>query len=80
MRVETVSYRRAVAVTPNDSADLLNGVTKGIYVGGGGNVVVTMADGVDATLTGLLVGTIYPFSVKRVKATSTTATNIIALY
>lgn len=73
----------AVAVTPNDSTDLTY-VTRGLFVGGAGNIVVIMGDqAVDATtvtFTGVLAGTILPIAVRRVRATSTTATNIVALW
>ena len=73
----------AVAVTPNDSTDLLF-VTRGLFVGGGGNIVVIMGDqAVDATtvtFTGVPAGTILPIAVRRVRSTSTTATNIVALW
>ena len=78
MRVETESHRRAVAVTTNDMSYIP--VTRALYVGGAGNIVVTMENGEDATLSGVLAGTVYPLSVKRVKATGTTATNLVALY
>ena len=74
------SITSAVIVTPSDTADLAAGPTKGIYVGGAGNVVAILADGTTATFIALTVGVVHPISVKRVKATSTTATPILALY
>lgn len=71
-------YWRAVAVTPNDDTDLAN-PSKALYVGGAGNVAATMQDGSTVTFTGLLVGTVYRLRIKRIKATGTTATNLIAL-
>jgi len=69
---------RAIAVTPSDSADL--GIdARGLYVGGDGNVAVTMRGGGDVLLAGVLAGTILPVAVKRVLATGTTATSIVAL-
>lgn len=70
----------AVAVTPSDTVDLASGPTRGLYIGGAGNVVVIMADGTTATFTALAVGVVHPISVARVKATLTTATTILALY
>lgn len=70
----------AVAVTPHDTNDLAGGATKGLYVGGSGNVVVIMANDDEVTFTGLSAGVVHPFSVKRVKATGTTATSIVAVY
>lgn len=69
---------RASAITPNDST--LIGQTIGLFVGGAGNLSVTMADGNNVTFTGVLAGQLLPISVKRVRSTSTTATNIVALY
>lgn len=74
--------RRALAVTPSDTVDLA-GITRGIYVGGSGNVVVIFADDVDAntvTLTGLAAGVWHPMQVRRILNTSTTATGIVAGY
>jgi hypothetical protein len=70
----------AAAVTPSDSTDLGH-VTRWIYVGGsGGNLEVIMADGSDVTLTSMAAGSLLPMRVSRVKAASTTATGIVALW
>lgn len=69
----------AVAVTPNDTADLTN-VTRAIYIGTGGNLSVIMQDGSTCTFTGVLAGTVYPLRVSRVRATGTTAGSIVALW
>lgn len=69
----------AAVVTPNNSTDLTY-VTRALFVGGAGNIVVTMVDGVDCTFTGVAAGSVLPIRVSRVKATSTTATNIVALW
>lgn len=75
--------RGAVAVTPDNSTDL-GFETRGLYVGVGGNIVVVMADETDdattVTFTGVPTGSVLPIAVRRVKATSTTATNIVALW
>jgi hypothetical protein len=68
----------AIAVTTSDTVEIA--VTRGLYIGVGGNVVVVMADGRQVTFTGVLAGTVYPLQVKQVRSTSTTATNIVALY
>lgn len=72
-------YGRAVAVTPNDSSDL-SGVTQAIYVGGAGDLHVTMSDGSEVTFVGIDTGETLPLRVRRVYATDTTATDIVALY
>jgi len=69
----------AAAVTPNDSTDLAF-TSRALYVGGAGNIVVTMAGGGDVTFTAVPAGSILPIRVSRVKSTSTTATSIINLY
>ena len=69
----------AVAITPNNSTDLAQ-TTRAIYIGGSGNLTVEMAGGgVDVTFTGLVAGIILPIRVIKVK-TSSTATNLVALY
>ena len=72
----------ATAVTPNDSTDL-SYVTRGFMVGGSGAVNVDMAgpDGDTTVLfTGCIAGQVYPFRVRRIRSTSTTATDIRALW
>ena len=69
----------AAAITPSDST-VLPKQTRGIYVGGAGNVAVTMADGSTATFNAIAVGVVHLLSVTKVMATGTTATNIVALY
>lgn len=66
-------------VTPADGADLAR--ISRLYVGGTGNLRVTLrdqADGDSVIFNAVPVGFL-PLLVKRVWATSTTATNIIAL-
>ena len=68
----------AVAVTPNDKADLPAASTA-IFVGGGGNLRVTMLGGEIVTFAGVPVGW-HPIRVTRVWSTSTTASNIVAVW
>lgn len=67
----------ASAVTPSDSATITK--TRQIYVGVSGDVAVTMADGGDVTFKSMPVG-FFSIGVVKIKATGTTATNILALY
>jgi len=69
----------ATAVTPSDSTDLAY-TSRALYIGGAGNLVVTMAGGGDITFSAVPAGSILPIRVTRVKATSTTATSIVNLY
>lgn len=72
--------RSAGAVTPNDSTDLTN-LPKAIYVGTGGSLVVRLADdSTNVTLSNVADGSLLPLRVKRVIATGTTASGIVAFY
>jgi hypothetical protein len=68
----------AVAVTPNGAVDLPAASTA-IFIGGSGNLRVTMLGGEVVTFTGLPVGW-HPIRVTRVWSSSTTATNIVAVW
>lgn len=66
------------AVTPHNTDDL-EFLARGLYVGGAGNLVAVREDGTAVTFTGVPAGTILPIVAKRVNATNTTATAIVAL-
>jgi len=70
----------SVTVTPSDTVNFTTGRAIGLYIGGAGNVSLVDDSGNTVIFVGLLVGTIYPFACTRVNSTSTTATNIRALY
>ncbi len=75
----TAPATRSVAVTPNDSTDLAN-ISRALWVGGAGNVAVMLADDtVAVTFVGVAAGSLLPVRVKRVMATNTTATNLVAI-
>jgi len=75
----TAPFFRAAAITPSDVTVIEN--TRGIYVGGAGNVAVKLAESPAAVnLVAVPVGTILPIQAIMVLATGTTATNLIALY
>lgn len=74
----TNSAPRFFAITPDDAA-ALNEQVRGLYVGGGGDVVVTGLDGNGVTFVGVQPGTILPVQTRFVKATGTTATNMVGL-
>lgn len=69
----------AFAITPDDSNDLAI-ATRGIYVGVGGDVAVITAGGETVTFKNASAGTTLPIRAARVKATGTTATNLVGLY
>lgn len=85
MRVVTVGYDDAQAVTTSDTNDLsvtypAQPYCRAIYIGGTGTLKVTLASGATISLAVVNPGTIYHLACKRIWATGTTATGIIALY
>ena len=62
------------AVTPSDTVDLAT-PSRAIYIGGAGNIVVTVG-GADVTYA-VAAGTTLNVVASRIKATSTTATGIV---
>jgi hypothetical protein len=74
-----VPARRAVALTKSDTTEFK--VTRGLWVGGAGNVAVKMADDTAAvTFVGVAAGTLLPLRVWQLMSTNTTATSVVALY
>jgi hypothetical protein len=72
-------YSDAVDVTPSNTADIATEfVSDGLWVGGTGNVNVILASGKTHLFTAVAANTLLPFRVRRVLATSTTATLIKA--
>lgn len=65
--------------TPSDSTNL-SSIARALYVGTGGNVAAVMPDDSVVTFISVQSGQILPVRVKRVNATNTTASNIVALY
>lgn len=74
----TAPCRKGFAITPHDS-NALAVTPRAIYVGGAGNITFTGLDGVDVTLVAVPVGTLLPIMPSLVKATGTTATNLVGL-
>lgn len=78
-RFDTSSSSSFEAVTPSDSVDL-DLRPRALYVGGAGDVVAVDVGGDAVTFVGVQAGSVLPIVCKRVNATGTTATNIVALY
>lgn len=84
MGYQKLQASRAVDVVKSDTADIVivgeteaSGCT--LYVGTGGDLVVTTIAGDDVTFKNVPSGTFIPVMVKRVKA-ATSAADIIALW
>jgi len=70
-------------VSPSDSVDLVKGLTRGLYIGGGGDtetISVEMGSGVTQSYTGFQTGQFCPLQITRVNNTGTTMTLMVALY
>ena len=68
----------AVVIVPSDSVNLATAAV--IYVGVGGNIKVTTAQGTAITFTGVVAGSVLPIQVIRVWSTGTTATNMVGIF
>ncbi len=70
----------AESITPHNTNALSN-VTRGIYVGGTGNITCRLLnDSADVVFTAVPVGAILPIRASHVRATGTTATFLISLF
>lgn len=69
----------AIEVSKSDTAELTTW-SRAIYVGGTGDLKVTMADGSVVTFEDIPAGTILPIRVKIVWSNGTDATKIVAMY
>lgn len=67
------------AITPDDSQDLSK-ATKAVYVGTSGDLVVrTIGSGSDVAFRNVIGGSILDIRVRAVRATGTTASDIVGL-
>ncbi len=87
MAYQKLQAYRAAQVTPSDTTDIpavstATGKNFGclLYVGTAGNVKVETVGGDEVTLVGINTGAFIPVQVKKVFATGTTASNILALW
>ena len=74
---------RAAAIVPSDTVDLPD-IPKGIYVGTGGNITM-IGVGAPVGATGVTwknvpAGSLIPFRARRILATGTTATDMLAVH
>ena len=80
MPSEYNSAADAQAVTPSDTVSYDGRVARGLYIGGSGNAVIVTDAGATVTFVGLQAGFILPVRHTRVNSTSTTATNLVAMF
>jgi hypothetical protein len=76
-------YNRAIPITPHNSTNFANiggqYTCEALNIGVGGVVTVVFEDDALAAIT-VVAGQVLPVKVKRVNATGTTATGVVALY
>lgn len=71
---------RAAAVTPHD-ANPLTDIPKALFIGTGGTLVARgVGGGADTTFKNLADGALLPLRAQYVRATGTSAADIVALY
>jgi len=68
------------AVTPSDTVDLPGGPPRFLWVGGAGDITVITVAGATVLLKAVPLGRCDVSCIARVKATATTATNLVACY
>lgn len=69
----------AETVNKSDTVNLTN-ISRGLYVGGTGDVAVVMKDGTTVTYVAVQAGTTLPIRISRVNSTNTTATSMVSMY
>lgn len=76
MAINLQTFDGGGAITPSDTAD---NFWESIFVGGAGNVTVVTPFGDTVEFTAPAAGFVLPIRVVKVKATGTTATNLVGL-
>jgi hypothetical protein len=77
--IETGPAQYAVAITPADGTNFAFGMARALYVGVTGDITLDTASTTNVLFKAVPVG-ILPVAAVRVRATGTTATNILGLY
>lgn len=87
MAYQKLQGYRAALVVPSDTDNIPsgNGATDStaecvLYIGVGGVLRVLTAGNDDVTFINVIAGSFFPINVKRVFATDTTATDIVAIW
>jgi hypothetical protein len=71
--------RLAFAIVPNDTLDL-DEVTKAVYVGTGGDIVIRAIDSdADVILRNVVSGSVLAIRTSAIRATGTTASDMVGL-
>lgn len=70
----------AAEITPSDTIDSAVAVTRALYVGVAGDIVLLMYGGATVTLRSVPSGSFLPLRVRRVLASGTTADGIVGFW
>ena len=79
MKRDISAADKATVIDVSVSDQALSLGCRAFYIGGAGNLAVTMWGGGNVTFTGLPAGTILPISARAVLNSGTTATAVVAL-
>lgn len=66
------------AITPDDATELSE-ITRAIYIGTAGDITLTLVSNTELLFKNIPSGTILPVRARRIKATGTTATDLLGL-
>lgn len=81
MNKDIGAARKAQALDASSADDPMDYIAcRALYVGGAGDVAVTMEGGGNVTFVGVAAGTILPIAATALLNTGTTATSVVALY
>lgn len=78
--VQQLPFNQAYAISKSDTVNFPQGPCAAIYVGVTGIVVAVLEDDSAVTFKGVPAGAMLPVKAKRVNSTTTTATDMVALY
>ena len=80
LSITPIQKARELDAEKSDSVDLAMPHPRSLYIGGDGDLKVTLdSDSASVTFVGLTANTILPIAAKRIWATGTTATDLIGL-
>jgi hypothetical protein len=75
----TSPIENGFAIIPHDTNEL-TAVTRELYVGSGGDIVLVLKNGDEVTLSHVAGGSRLPYRARQIKATGTTASDMVGLY
>ena len=79
--MSTANYLEAAIVVDANDSNALSDIPKALYVGTGGSITMRgVAGSSDQLWKNVPAGAVLPFRVQYVRATGTTATDLLALY